>query len=326
MYRIGYEAGDSFLMDVARSAIVGRYSNFPGYHINTARTTIYEKSDYPLRPFKELSVNSFHFNHIWPLASVLMDYLVTDVYVKSNGTIDFPSDFIEGYAYLQSKFYGHKQGSVYGENAWLWMPKELMEPSTTEVNYLTARGENNLFIAFTNQSNEVQDFTFDLDKQLTGYHTEHNVRIWENNKDAGEGKLINGSMSVEIQPKGILVLSIEEMTIKPAFQDAIVDNDKIASDGAHFQSLDFGDSKAMILDLGQGRKSAYIYLGKDDDTFRNVSLKYSVDDGPDVLVVDSAYPFEFTIPLEKRSQLSFSLEGRKVDGSFSRSGSVELGP
>jgi hypothetical protein len=206
------------------------------------------------------------------------------------------------------------------------MPKKLMELSTTEVNYLTARGKNNLFIAFTNQSNEVQDFTFNLDKQLTGSHLEHNVRIWENNKDAGEGKLINGSMSVEIQPKGILVLSIEEMTIKSAFQHIIVNNEKITPDGPHFQSLDFGDAKAMILDLGQGQKSAYIYLGKDDETFRNVSLTYSVDGGLNVLVVDSAYPFEFTIPLEKRSQVSFSLEGRKVDGSFSRSRGVELGP
>jgi hypothetical protein len=139
MYRIGYEAGDSFLMDVARSAIVGRYSNFPGYHINTARTTIYEKPDYPLRPFKELSVNSFHFNHIWPLASVLADYLVTDAYVRSKGAIDFPSEFIEGYAYLQSKFYGHRAGAFYGEEAWLWMPQKVLEVSSDEVNFITAR-------------------------------------------------------------------------------------------------------------------------------------------------------------------------------------------
>lgn len=326
MYRIGYEAGDQFLMDVARSAIVGRYSNFPGYHINTARTTIYEKPDYPLRPFKELSVNSFHFNHIWPLASVLMDYLVTDVYVKSNGAIDFPSDFIEGYAYLQSKFYGHKQGAVYGEKAWLWMPKKLMELSTTEVNYLTARGENNLFIVLTNQSSETQDFTFGLDKQLTGFHSEHNVRIWENNKDAGEGKLINGRMSMEIPAKGFTVLSIGDMTIKSAFQHVIVENEKITTDGPHFQSLDFGDARAMILDLGQGQKSAYIYLENDDETFSKVILNYSVDGGSSLSLEDAAYPFEFTIPLEKSSQVSFFMEGKKIDGSYSRSGTIELGP
>ncbi len=326
MYRIGYAAGDQFLMDVARSAIVGRYSNFPGYHINTARTTIYEKPDYPLRPFKELSVNSFHFNHIWPLASVLVDYLVTDVYVKSDGAIDFPSDFIEGYAYLQSKFYGHKPGTVYGEKAWLWMPKKLIELSTTEVNYLAARGENNLYIAFTNQSSETQNFTFDLEKKLTGYNSEHNVRIWENNEDSGDDKLINGHMSVEIPPGGMVVLSIEELTITPAFQDVILENEKNTDDGSHFQSLDFGDAKAMILDLGQDLKSAYIYLGEDDETFSQVSLTYSVDGGPNVIVEDPAYPFEFTIPLENNSKISFSLEGTKINGSYVSSAKVGFGP
>jgi hypothetical protein len=35
----------------------------------------------------------------------------------------------------------------------------------------------------------------------------------------------------------------------------------------------------MILDLGQGQKSAYIYLEKDDETFSKVTLNYSVDGG-----------------------------------------------
>jgi hypothetical protein len=110
MLRLGYHVRDSFLSDIARSAVVGRYRNFPGYHINTERTTIYEKADYPLRDHKELSVNSFHYNHIWPMMSMLLDYLVSDVFVRSEGQITFPSAFIEGYAYLQNNFYGHKPG------------------------------------------------------------------------------------------------------------------------------------------------------------------------------------------------------------------------
>jgi hypothetical protein len=147
----------------------------------------------------------------------------------------FLQSFIEGYAYLQSKFYGHKPGLVYGEQAWLWMPKKLMVLSNTEVNYLTARGKNNLFIVFTNQSIDTQDFTFDLDKQLTGFHSEHNVRIWKNNEDARKGRLVNGSMSLEIPPNGIVVLSIDDMTLKSAFQHIIVENEKITLMGPIFK-------------------------------------------------------------------------------------------
>ena len=101
MLRIADLTGDGFLRDIARSAIVGRYANFPGYHINTERTTAYEKPDFPLRPHDSISVNSFHYNHQFPLLSVLYDYLVTDATNKSRGAIAFRGDYIEGYGFLK---------------------------------------------------------------------------------------------------------------------------------------------------------------------------------------------------------------------------------
>ncbi|HET6783653.1 MAG TPA: hypothetical protein VFH12_07435, partial [Pseudoxanthomonas sp.] len=140
LLRIGTLTDDAFLREVARSSIVGRYRNFPGYHINTARTTIYEKADYPLRDPKSLSVNSFHFNHIWPMASMLLDYLVTDADTRSGGRIRFPAEFIEGYAYLQNQAYGGRVGRFYDhDDATLWMPKALVQPQSVELNYVAAR-------------------------------------------------------------------------------------------------------------------------------------------------------------------------------------------
>jgi hypothetical protein len=113
-----------FFSVILNAFVIGRNRNFPGYHINTERTTVYEKEDYPLRPHKDLGYNSFHYNHILPTASMLLDYLVTDAFVRSEGAINFPSEFIEGYAYLQTKFYGHKSGEMYGRKASLWMPED----------------------------------------------------------------------------------------------------------------------------------------------------------------------------------------------------------
>jgi hypothetical protein len=326
MYRIGYEAKDQFLIDVARSAIVGRYSNFPGYHINTARTTIYEKPDYPLRPFKELSVNSFHFNHIWPLASVLTDYLVTDAYVRSKGAIDFPSEFIEGYAYLQSKFYGHRVGAFYGEEAWLWMPQKVLEVSSDEINFLTARGENTFFVAFSNQSDESIDFTFQLSRELTGYAKVNSVRIRNNNEEVTKGKLEDGSMQLRISPNGVVAIAVDDIQIKPKFQQQVTQREKESVEALSLIEIKDPKAKAMILDLGQGLKTAYIYLEDDDEVFSRVTLNYSVDGGRKVSLEDAAYPFEFTIPLETRSKFGFSLEGKKTDGSYSKSENIELGP
>lgn len=326
LYKIGYYTKDKFLIDVARSAVVGRYSNFPGYHINTERTTIYEKPDYPLKPFKDLSVNSFHFNHIWPLMSVLVDFLVTDAFVKSDAAIDFPSEFIEGYAYLQSKFYGHKQGSIYGEKAWLWMPQNLLSVSSDEVNYLTARGDDKIYLVFTNQSKEAQNFTFDLNKQLAHFSDNHKVRIWNDNQFKGLDQMNNGQMKLQIASQGIVVVCVENLSVKTNFQQLFNESQAINLKGKQFQTLSFGQTKAMIIQFGQAQKTAFIYLGDDDKVFKEVHLNYSIDNRPAQQLKDNAYPFEFTVPLENASKITFHLEGTKINGEQLKSENVVLGP
>ena len=326
MYRIGYNTNDKFLIDIARSAVIGRYSNFPGYHINTARTTVYEKEDYPLQPYKQLSVNSFHFNHIWPHASILMDYLVTDAYVKSEKAIDFPSIFIEGYAYLQSKFYGHKPGTFYGAKAWLWMPGNLIEMSSDEINYVAARGENKLFIAFTNQSKQHLKFSFQLNKDIVGFGSTHEVLLRQNDGKQKKAIMTDGMMNLEIVPEGIISLTIEKIDVPSKFQHMINVESEKKQTGTHFKQLDFGNGRAMILNMGDGLKTAYIYLGDDDEEFSEVLLTYSIDKGEVRSLLDIHYPYEFTINLSDQSVLDFSLVGVKPGGKRVQSEGVSLGP
>jgi len=326
LYRIGYHTNDKFLVDIARSAVIGRYSNFPGYHINTARTTIYEKPDYPLRPFKELSVNSFHFNHIWPHASILMDYMVTDAYVRSKGAIDFPSDFIEGYAYLQSKFYGHRPGTFYGEKAWLWMPGKMMELSTTEVNYLSAIGGNSLMIAFTNQSKNPLTFTFQLNRNIVAYKASHNTIVRMNNSKQDRKLLTEGAMTIDIAREGITSIVIEDLAIQPVFRQLVQETPVGNQLGRQLQQLDFGNARAMILNIGKNLKTAYIYLKDDDEKFREVSLKYSIDGGSIYEIADKHYPFEFTVPLGDNSVIGFTLNGIRKNGTTEGSKQITLGP
>ena len=123
--RIASLTNDAFLHDIARSAIIGRYTSFPGYHINTARTTAYEKPDFARRGKDELnSATSIHYNHIWPHIALLFDYLVADAFAKSRGAIDFPARYAEGYGYLQQRVFGDRPGKVYDESGlYLWMPR-----------------------------------------------------------------------------------------------------------------------------------------------------------------------------------------------------------
>ena len=322
MLRLGYYTNDQLLKDVAKAAIIGRYKNFPGYHINTARTTAYEKFDYPYHKHKELSVNSFHYNHILPMASMLLDYLVTDAFVRSNGKIDFPSEYIEGYAYLQNKFYGHQTGSFFEDkDVSIWMPKGLLKIDNVELNYVSAKRGNTLFIAFMNQSPESVVSGVRLNSLLVGNISDGDVRI-VSGKNATE--IADGEFEVTVAANGLTAIKIENLEIEASFQDAINAPTEIVKNS--FIDIEFGNAKAMLFTMGNLNKQAYIYLQDTDATFKNVTLNYLDVEDREIRVLKNNYPFEFTIPLtDKQTGLSFQLSGIKVDGSRLESKKYKLG-
>lgn len=330
MLRLGYYTGDRFLMNIAKAAVIGRYRNFPGYHINTARTTIYEKEDYPLRPHRQLSVNSFHYNHILPMASMLLDYLVTDAVVRSGEKIDFPAEFIEGYAYLQSKFYGSRPGVFYGDTAWLWMPPGLLSTTSGELNYIAARGEDQLMIAFANQSALEVNAEVKIDPDIMPSISEggKQVEIWENNgkKQVGNLKnelgalkketatIKNGNLSVHVPPNGLTAVKIKNVKIPADFQRSLLaGKDAWEKD---YAGLELGNARAMILKAGDYKTSAYIFLQDDDSVFSEVVLEYRLAGGEEKSLRDNDFPYEFSIPLEKDSVFSFRLSGRAPGGQW----------
>ncbi len=327
MLRIAALTGDELLHDVARSAVIGRYRNFPGYHINTARTTIYEQADYPLRPHLELSVNSFHYNHIWPHMSILLDYLVTDAFARSRGEIDFPSRFIEGYAYLQSKFYGDRPGKFHGHrDAVLWMPQGLLKTGSIELNYIAARGEGRVYLAFANQSRETvtTEAVFNSDVLPAAAKGRYTVKVIADGAPAKEVMLRDGRFPIQVSAMGQTAVVIEGLNVTPKFQHKLLAAAPAQAWTKDYAEIEWGNARAMILNFGPAAKTAYVYLQDDDPKFREVTMNYTAG-GEKVSVTDAAYPFEFTVPLtEDATAFSFQLTGRTVDGQTPVSATVLL--
>lgn len=321
MLRLGYYANDAFLRDIARSAVIGRYRNFPGYHINTARTNVYEKADYPLREHEALGVNSFHYNHVWPMMSMLFDYMVSDVFVRSKGRIHFPGQFIEGYAYLQNRFYGHKAGNWYGlKNVYLWMPKGILECDNVELNCLTARSGDKLLIAFTNQSNEEVTATVGLNRTLIGKLDGKTKQAKVRRQNHGQESFLieDGSFMVSVKAQGITAVEIEDVEIIPVFQSSILARTNATTWSPDYLEVPFGDARAMILP-GVENDRAYLYLQSDDAEFSAVALHYE-QAGAWKTMHDDAFPFEFTVPLSGTdATFPFYFEGRTVDGNVIQS-------
>lgn len=328
MLRLAHHLRDPFLHDVARSGVVGRYANFPGYHINTERTTVYEKPDYPLRPFNQLTYNSFHFNHIWPHMAMVVDYLVSDTFYRSAGAIDFPSHYAEGYAYLKSKVYGDRPGRFYdAADACLWMPRGLVASDNVQLNYVAARNSarDTLFLAFANQSPEQQTATITLNPELVGLSASHPVRVWVDNKPSAPLTLADDRLTITVPAAGLTALAVQGVRIQPRFQDKLLAGGSPLSPGSH-TTLPVGSTKAMLLSFGQDLTSAYVYL---QDTFKETkqaTLRYRTSPAADwQTVTDAAYPYEFTVELSALDQqFEFSIETLGTDGQPRRSDNATL--
>jgi hypothetical protein len=324
MLRLAALTGDQLLHDVARSAVVGRYRNFPGYHINTARTTIYERADYPLREHKELSVNSFHYNHIWPHMSILVDYLVTDAFARSGGRIDFPAHYIEGYAYLQSKFYGDRPGKFHGrDDAVLWLPRRLIKSGSVELNTLAARGRDRLYLAFTNQSPEPVTTEITLNPALLPQVA---GRTFHARSFAGGAAtdLRDGSLTVTVAPMGLTAVEIEGLVVTPKFQDRLVGARAEDAWSRDYVELPLGGTRAMILNFGPAATTAYVYLQADESQFKSITLNYQIA-GRRETITDTDYPFEFTVPVPAGAwSFDFEVRGVTPSGETRASGPATL--
>lgn len=324
MLKIGYFTNDDYLKSIAKSAIIGRYRNFPGYHINTERTSAYEKFDFPLHDHTDQSVSSFHYNHILPMASMLLDYLVTDVFVRSKAGINFPADFIEGYAYLQNNMYGAKAGSFFNEKSIrLWMPAALLSTSNVELNYIAGRRDRSLFLAFTNQSSQVAQSMIKLNKELVRANINSTFSVYKVGVWTRQGNLNKGEFSITVPSNGLTVVRIDQVQPQVAFQELIqkslpiVKNDGVA--------IDLGEAKAYSFRMG-GISRAYVFLKADDNKFSEVKLTYKLKDGNLMELLDYKYPFEFTIDLPSgENQIELQLEGIGKDGKIQQSKPVKLG-
>lgn len=324
LLKLGYLVKDDFLQNIAKAAIIGRYRNFPGYHINTERTSAYEKFDFPLHSHKDQSVSSFHYNHILPMASMLLDYLVTDVFVRSKGAVNFPYEYIEGYAYMQNSFYGAKKGKFCSDtNVQLWMPSGLLEADNVELNYITARKGNDFYLALSNQSKQLVNSTIQLNKNYFQQNTGALLFVWKLNKWEQVQTVTNGKFTVLVPENGLTLIKIAGVAPRAGFQDILFkEGSPVINDAA---KLDVGNAKAYSFKFGSINR-AFIYLEDDDTKWKQISFIYKFKDGRVVETKDLFYPFESTVDLpEVDNSVEVKIKGINVNGGEVLSSPIQLG-
>ncbi|MSU51068.1 MAG: hypothetical protein EXS37_18590 [Opitutus sp.] len=324
MLRIATLTNDAFLHDIARSAIIGRYTSFPGYHINTARATAYEKPDFARRGKDELnSATSIHYNHIWPHLALLLDYLVADAFAKSRGAIDFPSRYAEGYGYLQQRVFGDRPGKVYDESGlYLWMPRGAVTVDHPELNFVTARGAAKVAIALTNQSKSAVKSTVTLSRDRIPLAPGANAKVvvWENNRRVREEPLsADARIAVDVAAEGITTLIISGVAPRVEFQDQILGRAaRLPSESV--VDLGWRGARGVVLSFGAGElTSAYVYLPDQERAVTKCTVHYRQGGGEFRAMTDASYPYDFTLPVAGDAPLEFWFEVQSDSGALEKS-------
>jgi hypothetical protein len=329
MLRLGYLSHDSFFHDLARSAVVGRYANFPGYDSNGEYTTLYQRPDYPLRPWRELTYNNVFYNHVWPLIAVDMDFLVSDAYVRSLGQIEFPSRYAQGYAYLQSKVYGDRPGTFYGDkNVRLWLPRKMLRTDTIQANYVAGYGNGNFYLALLNQSRKPLNVNVKLNPDIVPVNVSHSykVQVWRDNQLAKATALDGGEVTVRLNPGGITALKVAGLKVSSQFQDRVfgADSPGVGKESFAMQETAFGKVSSMLLSMSPAITSAYVWLEATPRQVKEATLHYKLGKS-EKTIQDSAYPYDFSVPLSGGDQQFESwIEAITADGATVRSDVVRL--
>ncbi len=147
MLELAGVSGKPVFETYARNAVIGRSDNYPGYYA-TGYTDLNLSASFP---YEGPDVSSIYYHHIPAYLAMIQDYLVEEFRTRSRGEVDFPAARQEGFVWFANNVYGGAKGTVYGNEARLWMPRGAVSVDNPSVNVLTARDASHLYILLTGE-------------------------------------------------------------------------------------------------------------------------------------------------------------------------------
>lgn len=328
LLRLAGLTGETLFADAAYNAVLGRYANFPGYYFTSLETDIYQQPGYPLRSYQEFKYNALFYNHVWPHIALLADFLISDAWYRSKGEVDFPSAYAPGYAYLTSKVYGHKPGTVYGHHGILpWLPRAGVRLSSVKVNWLLGAGQDDLWVILMNTAREPVTARVHLDPAAVAWKPagRYPLRLFPGATNAG--MLSNGGFSVTLPPGGLKAIRISGLRVNPALQRGLSQAKPLQNGYSRVESASpaLGTLTSMIFQAAPDTGDFYAYSSATEKDASLMRLHYEAG-GRKETIEDRQYPFEFSVRLAGPDRtIRFAFEAVRKDGTETRSGDQVLG-
>ena len=299
LLRTAAYSGDSFLRTVARWGLVGRYANYAGDN-RTERSLVTELPDAPEHPIWKLTYSSINPGHAWEFAGAMLDFLVTDCFDRSARQIAFPGSTLAGSPF-RVQVYGALPGRFYDEeNVRLWCPSDLLASDNPQVDWLAAWGNGKLYLAFWNQSFRAEQAVVRLNNKRVVIPGDAQMRNWEDNQPAVTRPWPGETLTFCIPAKGIQAFAIGPAETRKTLQAKIFDPAAPQLGTGSIKTLEtpFGKVHGMLLSLGRGLTSAFVYTDALPEHVITARLRYRQGGGEWKSLQDDVFPFEFSVWLD----------------------------
>lgn len=305
LLRLYQHTGKDIYRTYARNAVIGRFSNYPGYYA-TGYTDITMSADFP---YKGPDVSSIYYHHIPPHLAFVWDFLVTESIQHSGGNVSFPYSLQEGFVWFTNRIYGGGEGRVFSDkNARLWMRKGLVEVSSPSVNYVTAVSDKYFWVLLSSESDAAMDISVRLgsvaDMVVPGSAVIHT--------EAGKTRKVSvqdGCAVVELPAKGFRAVAFPLPKTKAAASvPALSKGMKVLDGGATFGKIFIFRIRSPF-----GWDSVYGFAETAPLKGKKLSVKVECNGKPAEV---SAYPFEWSfyrLGMDEKASLKIVLseEGRE---------------
>lgn len=329
LLKLSHYTGDSIYETFARNAVIGRFSNYPGYYQNQ----FYVKQMQENYPYSGIDVTGIYSSHIPTFLGMVQDFLITQAWKWSDGQIAFPSVRQQGYAYFIYNCYGFDAGRFFDENdMWLWIKEGLVDTGHTQIDWIGSRKDGLFGLALMNEGSADITTTVELGEDITGGTALNtNATVYT---AAGQTQLvpvIDGKLTVTIPAKGLIGITISSPHVsKPEYADVDPDQYRQVRVGGTIvkgenTETDFGNG--IIMQVDPDSYFAYVYSTHLPDQVSKVVLYYKIGDGDWQQREKTVYPYEFTVEVNDPDQpFTYYIEEIGETGTILRSDTKQLRP
>ena len=316
MYKMAEWTGDDFFKTQSRNAIVGRFTNYPGYYVERYYTN-YMKPEYP---YEGPEYNILYFTHVAPFQAMVEDFQIQEVLSRSGGNIEFPEMWVDGYSYFTSNQYGAKPGKMYEEEGmWLNNTRDVVNTSDVNINYVAAKKDSVFGVALVNESPNAVSSDITLGGEIAGFNGV--VTLYDKDGNKTETTATNGVFTVNIPTKGIVTAMVKsDLVKKPRYAlDKILYNPTLEK-----TQTSHTNGKGYVIQFNPDKYHAYVYVT--DKDIKSLTVEYEVN-GEKKKVTDNKYPFEALVKVDSGSaEFKYNLTVTKADGSTTSYGNGILAP